>query len=78
MYSNAVGFCKACPDCAIVTGIGRKCNPPLQPIIVDQVFQIVGIDIMELPKTNNGYQYVFKISCQSGHLCQKAGLQGPL
>jgi len=58
MYNDAVSFCKACPDCAIVTGTGRKCNPPLQPITVDQVFQIVGIDIMELPKTNKGNQYV--------------------
>ena len=58
MYSDAVEYCKNCPQCAIVSGTGRKSNPPLKPIPVERVFQIVGVDIMELPKTSKGNQYV--------------------
>ena len=50
MYSDCVRYCKSCPQCAVVTGSGRR-NPPLRPISVDHMFQIVGVDIMELPKT---------------------------
>ena len=31
---------------------------PLHPIPVDCVFQIVGVDIMELPRTSRGNSYV--------------------
>ena len=58
MYRDAVDHCKSCPQCAIVSGMGRKSNPPLKPIPVERVFQIVVVDIMELPKTSKGNQYV--------------------
>ena len=58
MYSDTVDYCKNCPQCAIVSGTGRKSNPPLKPIPVERVFQIVGVDIMELSKTSKGNQYV--------------------
>ena len=58
MYSDAVNYFKNCPQCAIASGTGRKNNPPLKPIPVERVFQIVGVDIMELPKTSKGNQYV--------------------
>jgi len=57
MYTDAINYCKNCPQCAVVTGTGRKYNPLLKPIPVERVFQILGVDIMELPKTSNGNQY---------------------
>ena len=52
MYSDVVKFVTNCPECAIVTGGG------LHPIPVSRPFQIVGVDIMELPQTNHGNKYV--------------------
>ena len=39
-------------------GTGKTLRPPLHPIPVDRLFQIVGVDIMELPKTSRGNNYV--------------------
>ena len=47
-----------CPQCAIMQGTSKKVVPPLNPIPIEHVFQIVGVDIMELPKTNSGNKYV--------------------
>lgn len=58
MYTDTVNYCQSCPQCAIVSGIGRRCNPPLKPIPIERVFQLVGVDIMELPKTSEGNRYV--------------------
>ena len=58
MYKDVVEFCRSCPDCAVVTGGGRKQVPPLQPIPVQRPFQIFGVDIMELPITKSGNRYV--------------------
>lgn len=57
MYSDCMNYCKSCRQCAIVTGGGRRLNPPLMPIPVERVFQITGVDIMELPKTKQGNKY---------------------
>ena len=65
MYNDAVRHAKKCPDCAIVTGGGRVVNPPLQPIPVKRVFQIVGVDVMDLPKETN-MSLSFKTFCQNG------------
>ena len=51
-------FCKNCPDCAVVSGTGRKHVPPLHPISVQRPFQMFGVDIMELPITEKGSRYV--------------------
>ena len=58
MYRDIVNYTKNCPQCAIVTGTGRKQQPPMHSIPVDRPFQIVGVDIMELPVTANGNRYV--------------------
>ena len=58
MYKDSLDYLKDCPQCAIVSGTGRKCNPPLKPIPVERVFRIVGVDILELPRTSAGNQYV--------------------
>ena len=57
MYQDILNTVKSCPQCATVTGLGRKQLPPLQSIPVDHPFQIVGVDIMELPLTTNGNKY---------------------
>ena len=58
MYKDAVNHSKSCPDCAIAVGGGRPGRPPLQPIPVKRVFQIVGVDVMDLPKTERGNKHV--------------------
>ena len=58
MYADVEKFVKSCPDCMFVTGSGRRRLPPLKPIPVQRPFQIVGVDIMELPKTRKGNRYV--------------------
>ena len=58
MFSDVHEFCRNCPQCRIATGTGKTLRPPLQPIPVDRLFQIVGIDIIELPKTSRGNNYV--------------------
>ena len=58
MYRHAVEFCKNCGECATVAGVGRRNKPPLHPIPVQRPFQIVGLDITELPKTDQGNHYV--------------------
>ena len=58
MYKDAVNHSKSCPDCAIVVGGGRPGRPLLQPIPVQRVFQIVGVDVMDLPKTERGSKHV--------------------
>ena len=57
MYADALRYCKRCPECAVVTGGGHQRKPPLQPILVERPFQIVAVDIMELPCTDWGNKY---------------------
>ena len=42
----------------LVTGGGKLLRPPLQPISVQYPFQIIGVDVMQLPKTKSGNKYV--------------------
>ena len=58
MYSDVVEHCRNCPECAIVNSSGRVNVPPLHPIPVQRVFQIVGVDVMDLPKTEAGNKHV--------------------
>ena len=58
MYHDTVQFVSKCPQCAIVTGGSREHRPPLHPIPVSRPFQIIGVDIMELPTTEQGNRYV--------------------
>ena len=58
MYTDTIKYVENCPECTIVMGNGRHYNPPLHPIPIDRPFQIVGVDLMELPKTRKGNKYV--------------------
>ena len=58
MYKDVHTHCKNCPQCAIVTGASRPGRPPLRPIPVSRPFQIFGVDIMDLPKTERGNKHV--------------------
>ena len=58
MYTDAMNYSNSCPQSAIVEGMGRRQKPLLQPIVTERPFQIVGVDIMELPITARGNRYV--------------------
>ena len=58
MFQDATAFARSCPECAVATGAGRRIKPPLQPIPVSRPFQILGIDIMDLPLTDRGNSHV--------------------
>lgn len=58
MYADAMAFCKRCPECAAVTGVGHQCRPLLKPIVVQRPFQIIGLDIMDLPCSEQGNKHV--------------------
>ena len=58
MYRDIINYTGGCAQCAIVSGGGKKQLPPMQSISVDHPFQIIGVDIMELPLTSNGNRYV--------------------
>ena len=45
-------------QCAVVSRGRRHHRPPLHPIPVSQFFQIVWVDIMELPKPDKRNRYV--------------------
>ena len=53
MFKDTTAFAK-CPECAITTSFGRRSRPPLHPIPVQRPFQILGIDVMDLPLTERG------------------------
>ena len=57
MYRDAMEYCKTCPECAIATGTGRILRPPLCPIPIAHPFQVWGVDIMDVPKTEQGNQH---------------------
>jgi len=58
MYRDIIAYTRGCAQCAIVSGGGKKHLPPMQSIPVDHPFQIMGVDIMELPLTSTGNRYV--------------------
>ena len=58
MFKDAVTYAKSCPECAIVSGTGRRLKLPLQPIPVSRPFQILGINVMDLPLTDRGNKHV--------------------
>ena len=61
MYTDAEKCARACPECMIATGTGRRNRPPLHPIPVQRPFQVLGIDIMDLPITEKGNKHVVVI-----------------
>ena len=58
MYTDVLAYCKKCPECAVVTGAGHQHRPPLHPIPIQRPFQIIGVDIMDLPCTESGNKHV--------------------
>ena len=61
MFNDARRLAKACSECVIVTGGGRASRPPLHPIPVSKPLQILGIDVMDLPLTDQGNRHVVVI-----------------
>ena len=59
MFADACQFTKSCPECAIMMGVGRRRKSPLHPIPVQRPFQILGIDVMDLPVTESGNRYCY-------------------
>ena len=53
MYSDVMSHCVSCPQCA-----GRVNRPPLHPIPVSRPFEIIGVDIMDLPPIKSGNRHV--------------------
>ena len=59
MHADTLRFVRNCPTCSIVSGGGKVTRPPLHPIPVQQPFQIVGVDIIDLPKTIDGNSLLY-------------------
>ena len=58
MYSDVTKHCASCPQCAIVNGNKRINRPPLSPIPVQRSFQIIGVDVKDLPAIDSGNHHV--------------------
>ena len=58
MYSDVTKHCASFPQCPIVNGNRRINRPPPSPIPVQRPFQIMGVDVMELPVTDSGNHHV--------------------
>ena len=54
MYKHVEKLCRSCGECTTVTGVGTQNKPPLHPTPVLHSHLLVGIDIIELPKTEQG------------------------
>lgn len=57
MRSDIPTFCRSCLVCVSRKGAGHKKKPPLQPIPVGGPFEMVGVDVLQLPLSRNGNQY---------------------
>ena len=62
LYKDALAFAKCCPQCAFSPGKGQVQRPLLQPIPVERLFQIWGVDILKLPCTHGA---TTKRACRS-------------
>ena len=49
MYKDLMEYTRKYQQCTVAERKEQKIIPPLMPIPVDQLFQIMGADIMELP-----------------------------
>ena len=58
MHADVKRHCRSCLICATRKGTGRAFKPPLQPIPVGGPFHRVGVDVLQLPLTESGNQYV--------------------
>ena len=58
MYSNVIKHCMSCPQCAMMNLFGKVNRPPLHPIPVSRLFQIIGVDTIDLLLTKFGNCHV--------------------
>ena len=58
MYRDVHLHCRGCLPCAAYLVSGPKARPLLKPIAVGGPFQRVGVDILEMPQTAQGNQYI--------------------
>ena len=58
MYTDAMKFSQSCPQCLIVKRSGRHRPPPLRRIQVSRPFQVLGVDIMDLPNKSSGNKHI--------------------
>ena len=58
LYSDIADYCANCPQCAIVNPSGLVNRPPLSYSGSECSSQIVGVDVMDLPKTEAGNKHV--------------------
>lgn len=63
-FTDTLKHCKGGPQCCIVSGGGRPGKPPLQPIPVSRPFQILGINVMDLPQTERGNKHCSLLGIQ--------------
>ena len=61
MFKDVHEHCRRCLTCATYQGSGRRTKSPLIPIAVGGPFHRVGVDIMELPRTESGNLYVISL-----------------
>ena len=54
MRSDVRHHCRSWLTCATRKGTGRPSRPPLKPIEVGGPFHQVGVDVLQLPLTENG------------------------
>ena len=60
MYSDALKFSHGCHKYLIVKGSGKLHPPPLWLIQVSRPFQVLGVDIMDLPKSSSRNKHVLE------------------
>ena len=58
MRRDILHFIRNFPECTVVSGGQRTVYPPLHPIEICRPFQIIGVDIMDLPLTKRGNRHV--------------------
>ena len=58
MYIDVYTHCKSCLTCASYRGAGYRTRPPLKPLDVGGPFERIGVDILEMPKTERGNSYI--------------------
>ena len=51
-------FCKSCLNCVSQRGPGHQHRPPLNPIPVKGPFHCVAVDVLQLPLSSSGNEYV--------------------
>ena len=62
LFADSEKFAKTCPPCIIATGVGRRFRPMLHPIPVQRPFQVLGIDVTDLPVTKQGNRHVVVVN----------------